>query len=329
MMTTCRLLCALLVLALCCCPSVCMAEGDEDQVSELSLESNPNGTIDTDRKVQTSITSSDPGKEGSRVPDQLEDQNTKSPTPTIEQEQDGAGGSGGSRSSGTVEGTPGNAEKNAEQVHDTPGLEEAPSKSELKVQAKTVQEQVQISGTVVSGLSSQSSNGQTQSGKPASQGSSRTADPLEGTDTESPESTTERGQGEAGGSGSPGAGAGTPGIPGDDAVQSHITPGLGLTAGPAKGNGQESGTASNTSESAGLPKTVQDPATSEATGADQANDLADPLKEPDTTTKTTTTTTTTGAPSRLPEIDGSLSSSAWVCAPLLLTVSALAYTTLG
>ncbi|KAF8298324.1 putative mucin TcMUCII [Trypanosoma cruzi] len=54
-----------------------------------------------------------------------------------------------------------------------------------------------------------------------------------------------------------------------------------------------------------------------------------------TTTKTPTTTieapttTTTHAPSRLREVDGSLSSSAWVCAPLLLAVSALVYTTLG
>ncbi|KAF8296525.1 putative mucin TcMUCII [Trypanosoma cruzi] len=55
-------------------------------------------------------------------------------------------------------------------------------------------------------------------------------------------------------------------------------------------------------------------------------------KAPTTTTTTTTeasTTTTTRAPSRLREIDGSLSSSAWVCAPLLLAVSALAHTTLG
>ncbi|PBJ68764.1 mucin TcMUCII [Trypanosoma cruzi cruzi] len=59
-------------------------------------------------------------------------------------------------------------------------------------------------------------------------------------------------------------------------------------------------------------------------------------KAPTTTTTTTTTTsteapttTTTGAPSRLREIDGSLSISAWVCAPLLPAVSALAYTTVG
>ncbi|KAF8287005.1 putative mucin TcMUCII [Trypanosoma cruzi] len=50
---------------------------------------------------------------------------------------------------------------------------------------------------------------------------------------------------------------------------------------------------------------------------------------PTTTTTEAPTTTTTRAPSRLREIDGSLSSSAWVCAPLLLAVSALAYTTLG
>ncbi|EAN93340.1 mucin TcMUCII, putative, partial [Trypanosoma cruzi] len=53
-------------------------------------------------------------------------------------------------------------------------------------------------------------------------------------------------------------------------------------------------------------------------------------KAPSTTTSTEApTTTTTRAPSLQREIDGSLSSSAWVCAPLLLAVSALAYTAPG
>ncbi|KAF8277774.1 putative mucin TcMUCII [Trypanosoma cruzi] len=64
-------------------------------------------------------------------------------------------------------------------------------------------------------------------------------------------------------------------------------------------------------------------------------------KTPTTTTTTTTTTApsttttempntaTTRAPSRLRKVDGSLSSSAWVCASLLLAASALACTTLG
>ncbi|KAF8284973.1 putative mucin TcMUCII [Trypanosoma cruzi] len=61
-------------------------------------------------------------------------------------------------------------------------------------------------------------------------------------------------------------------------------------------------------------------------------ELGVPLEKTTTTTTTTTqppTTTTTRAPSRLREIDGSLSSSAWMCAPLVLAASALAYTTLG
>ncbi|KAF8297619.1 putative mucin TcMUCII [Trypanosoma cruzi] len=50
---------------------------------------------------------------------------------------------------------------------------------------------------------------------------------------------------------------------------------------------------------------------------------------PSTTTTEAPTTTTTRAPSRLRESDGSFSSSAWVCAPLLLAVSALVYTAVG
>ncbi|EAN96527.1 putative mucin TcMUCII [Trypanosoma cruzi] len=50
---------------------------------------------------------------------------------------------------------------------------------------------------------------------------------------------------------------------------------------------------------------------------------------PSTTTTEAPAVSTTRAPSRLREIDGSLSSSAWVCAPLLLAASTLAYTTLG
>ncbi|EAN90101.1 putative mucin TcMUCII [Trypanosoma cruzi] len=50
---------------------------------------------------------------------------------------------------------------------------------------------------------------------------------------------------------------------------------------------------------------------------------------PSTTTTEAPSTTTTRAPSSLREIDGSLSSSAWVCAPLVLAASALAYTAVG
>ncbi|KAF8300799.1 putative mucin TcMUCII [Trypanosoma cruzi] len=50
---------------------------------------------------------------------------------------------------------------------------------------------------------------------------------------------------------------------------------------------------------------------------------------PSNTTKEAPAVSTTRAPSRLREIDGSLSSFAWVCAPLVLAASALAYTAVG
>ncbi|EAN99572.1 putative mucin TcMUCII [Trypanosoma cruzi] len=81
----------------------------------------------------------------------------------------------------------------------------------------------------------------------------------------------------------------------------------------------------------------------ESENAKDQNQKTNAINKTTTTTTTTTTapeassttnteaqtTTTTRAPSHLREMDGSLSGSAWVCAPLLLAVSALAYTTVG
>ncbi|KAF8288901.1 putative mucin TcMUCII [Trypanosoma cruzi] len=103
----------------------------------------------------------------------------------------------------------------------------------------------------------------------------------------------------------------------------------------------------NTEESKNNGKDrVQTPNTTTTTTTTTTNTTQAPItttsKEAPTITTTTTkapgdtaTTTevpavsTTRAPSLLRESDGSLSSSAWVCAPLLLAVSALAYTTVG
>ncbi|PBJ76241.1 mucin TcMUCII [Trypanosoma cruzi cruzi] len=83
------------------------------------------------------------------------------------------------------------------------------------------------------------------------------------------------------------------------------------------------GLQSDTNKSADLTdKEAEDPAktTTTTTTAPEATS---------TTTTGTPTTTTTRAPSLLREINSSLSSSAWVCAPLLLAASALAYTAVG
>ncbi|KAF8307144.1 putative mucin TcMUCII [Trypanosoma cruzi] len=108
-------------------------------------------------------------------------------------------------------------------------------------------------------------------------------------------------------------------------------------AGPAPtAAGLESGDVSNTLQNHGSDGTPGREISTRQSAEEASQEAEDPAettttttttKAPTTTTEAPTTTTTTHAPSRLREIDGSLSSSAWVCAPLLLAASALVYTT--
>ncbi|PBJ76584.1 mucin TcMUCII [Trypanosoma cruzi cruzi] len=114
--------------------------------------------------------------------------------------------------------------------------------------------------------------------------------------------------------------------------------GITAVAGPAPTvAGPESGDVSNTLQNHD-PDGTPGAEISTRQSAEEASQEAEDPAETTTTTTTTMapttnteapTTTTTRAPSRLREIDGSLSSSARVCAPLLLAVSALVYTTVG
>ncbi|EAN85052.1 putative mucin TcMUCII [Trypanosoma cruzi] len=126
----------------------------------------------------------------------------------------------------------------------------------------------------------------------------------------------------------------------------------------ARGAGKGGGKTTQHPQSSATPNKVQEKGAEETSGTkivtrtstEQGNKNVDDSTEETTTTTTTqapTTTTTsttqapitttteapavstTRAPSSLREMDGSLSSSAWVCAPLLLAASALAYTALG
>ncbi|EKF28474.1 mucin TcMUCII, putative [Trypanosoma cruzi marinkellei] len=126
-------------------------------------------------------------------------------------------------------------------------------------------------------------------------------------------------------------------IPGDATNPGNTVGDEGGTTGPELQSDDTRDTAQGEDKSTtGTPSDTRLP-------ADQTDEKA---KDPTATTTTTTTTTapeapttttaleaptmtTTRAPSRLREMDGSLSSSAWVCAPMLLAVSALAYTALG
>ncbi|EAN95541.1 mucin TcMUCII [Trypanosoma cruzi] len=130
-------------------------------------------------------------------------------------------------------------------------------------------------------------------------------------------SGTEQGQDRSGGSGSSGTTA--------DTVQKNSD---NDTTDSTRGNNssteQTNTNAGDTAEKTTATTTTTTTTTSTTTTTTQA-----PTTTTTTTTEAPTTTTTTRAPSLLRESDGSLSSSAWVCAPLLLAVSALAYTTLG
>ncbi|PWV03975.1 putative mucin TcMUCII [Trypanosoma cruzi] len=149
-----------------------------------------------------------------------------------------------------------------------------------------------VPGPGGTGSLTQAGTAQTQSGNPTSQALSAGTGGRGSPDTESPGPITKQEQAQ-GGSGSSGG-----------------------SVNPTTSSSSVTGTVSAQSRKEHAPTTTTTTTT----------------KAPTTTTTTTTeapTTTTTRAPSRLREIDGSLSSSAWVCAPLLLAVSALAYTTLG
>ncbi|KAF5214598.1 hypothetical protein ECC02_012779 [Trypanosoma cruzi] len=206
---------------------------------------------------------------------------------------------------GTVE-IPGNG---AEQPDGTSGLQgagdaanrngqepsTAASTSDSADPTEKVQEPGTISGTGGTEPLKQSSTGQAQSGNPTLPGSSAGTGVRGSPDTPSPGPNTKQEQAPGGSDGSGSSGG---------------------SVNPNTSSSSVTGTVSAQSQKEHAPTTTTTTTT----------------KAPTTTTTTTTeapTTTTTRAPSRLREIDGSLSSSAWVCAPLLLAVSALAYTTLG
>ncbi|EKF27728.1 hypothetical protein MOQ_008539, partial [Trypanosoma cruzi marinkellei] len=88
MMMTCRLLCALLVLALCCCSSVCVT-GSGDGHDSPEPGSNRDGTIDTDRSRQTSGSAGEAGLPGPGLrPDPQSSRVGGSPMPTTKEVQD-------------------------------------------------------------------------------------------------------------------------------------------------------------------------------------------------------------------------------------------------
>ncbi|EAN93658.1 putative mucin TcMUCII [Trypanosoma cruzi] len=290
MMMTCRLLCALLVLALCCCPSVCVtvtadAGQDVPSVQTTPLQQPVLGASSSNPQTPTVLVTDSAGaaaQAGLVV----------------------AGGGSGKRTdtgkeTGGVAGTPEIAGNSAEHPRSEKEKSQGTSSGSATVQNR---DEKDTPGLKNSGGGEQTSGRTGDSGKGTDLGPALP----DGSDTTSLELGTKQepsGSGESGGSGgsaNPVAQIGTVG-----SVSSQI-----------QKENAPSTTTTTTTTAPEAPSTTT--TTTTTTTAPEA---------PSTTT--TTTTTTTRAPSRLRKIDGSFSSSAWVCAPLLLAVSALAYTAVG
>ncbi|EKF28772.1 mucin TcMUCII, putative [Trypanosoma cruzi marinkellei] len=169
-------------------------------------------------------------------------------------------------------------------------------------------------------------------------------------------------------SGAPGLSSATSGRSAPSSLFPHLPGGLQATSKPDSPGPESEPIAEPLQETADsglpvtLPESVSEPGTLHTEGnngtraqqshtspsavqseqnAEHPADTTNTKKTPTTTTTTTApeapsttstespTVSTTHTPSRLREIDGSLSSSAWVCAPLVLAASALACTALG
>ncbi|KAF8296580.1 putative mucin TcMUCII [Trypanosoma cruzi] len=326
-MMTCRLLCALLVLALCCCPSVCVTatgEGtDKGSVSTLPQsqgaggQGTPGGSIKGQTSISENGTVKTPGEKGT----------VGSENSGIEEATSGTASDSGKVKSPET-GMQDSLGADAEEPRDPPVLQGAAGAASINGQessreartsdsadpAKTVQEQAQITGP----------------GGPESQSTSS----KEHTGSESQTS-----QGLSSGNGT------TQNPGGKDAVGSNKPdgkePNSGMTTDIGKGKGTGSAPSASPDSTSPGPITEEQPggsanpvqqiqkANASTTTTTTTTNTSTAPEASSTTTTETPSTTTTRAPSRLREIDGSLSSSAWVCAPLLLAVSALAYTTLG
>ncbi|EAO00052.1 putative mucin TcMUCII [Trypanosoma cruzi] len=278
MMMTCRLLYALLVLALCCCPSDCV----------MASESKPHQDVPS---VQTTPL---------RQPDLGASSSNPQTHTVLVTGIDGAAAQAGLVVAGQGSGTRTDTGKGAGGMAGTPGIPENSAEHPRSENQKS-QGTSSGNGTVQNpgekdtpGLKNPG-GGEQRSGRTGNSEKGTDLGPAlpDGSDTTSLELSTKQepsGSGESGGSGGP----------------ANPVPQIG-TVGSVSSQIQKENALSTT--------------TTTTTTAPQA---------PSTTTTTKVpTTTTTRAPSRLREIDGSLSSSAWVCAPLLLAVSALACTAVG
>ncbi|KAF5216734.1 hypothetical protein ECC02_010479 [Trypanosoma cruzi] len=316
MMTTCRLLCALLVLALCCCSSVCAAatqeatEGQGDikdsnlsPVSPEPMAAAPNGSV-------TGPAAPEPvGIPGNGQAEAAENSVTEPAAKEIGPEAPVL----------AVPGPKANTELNTSLTDGTNGnkgseigTRQPADQTDNKVEVVT-----ETTESIAATVSPENTKNPEANGKGANLLPSASED--------------KQGKGNSGSSGlGSSAESGKSAVEGDSTVtepQSNNAPNTIQTEVNNGPTGPRSGTSSSADQTDNNAKDVS--ATTTTTTKEPTTTTTAPEAPSTTTTEAPATTTTTRAPSSLREIDGSLSSSAWVCAPLALAASALAYTAVG
>ncbi|PBJ77216.1 mucin TcMUCII [Trypanosoma cruzi cruzi] len=305
-MMSCRLLCALLVLALCCCPSECATAANEDTAGnsgEHSGPTKPKSEVANQVMQLHSTTPLPPKVSGGRKV-------TAESQGDLNQEQDQKKGDGKSTEEETDRDETDKAKEQNQKTNAINTITTTTTTTELPGDKKEPD--------------AQANAGTTNLLTPAPVGKSPVADH----------------------SGSLGSGSGD--VPGIVEEDGKSLTGMLAQSDDTNDNLQREGNNGTTgSQSSKKPSTEEEIKKGEDNSETTANAKTAPTTKttttqaptttttttaapvaPSTTTTEATTTTTTRAPSRLRESDSSLSGSAWVCAPLLLAASALAYTAL-
>ncbi|KAF5216081.1 hypothetical protein ECC02_011176 [Trypanosoma cruzi] len=316
MMMTCRLLCALLVLALCCCPSVRAGdtqeatEGQADikdpnlsPVSPEPMAAAPNGSV-------TGPAAPEPGGiPGNGQAEAAENSATEPAAKEIEPEAPVL----------AVPGPKANTELNTSLTEGTNGnkgseigTRQPADQTDNKVEVVT-----ETTESIAATVSPENTKNPEANGK--------------GANLLPPASKDKQGKGNSGSSGlGSSADSGKSAVEGDSTVtepQSNNAPNTIQTEVNNGTTGPRIGTISSADQTDNNAKDV--PATTTTTTKAPTTTTTTAPEAPSTTTTEAPAVSTTRTPSRFREMDGSLSSSAWVCAPLVLAASALAYTAVG
>ncbi|ESS60484.1 mucin TcMUCII [Trypanosoma cruzi Dm28c] len=305
MMMTCRLLCALLVLALCCCPSVCAEEAQE--ATEGQGDTNDPNLLPPSPKSKAASSNGGVAGPAASAPggipgnDQVEAAENSATEPAAAEIESKAPGLDALEpkvnavpNTSLTEGVNGNKGSDIDTIQ---------TADQTDNNVEVVTETTESITTTVSPENNKS---------PEAKGKGANSLPHA---TEDKQGTGNSGSSSLGSS----ADSGRSAVEGDSTVTEPQSNNA-LNTTQTEVNNGTTGPRSGTSSSADQTGRNAEDAAKTTTTTTQA---------PSNTTTEAPAVSTTHAPSRLREIDGSLSSSAWVCAPLVLAASVLAYTAVG